>query len=402
MGWPNVEPAPPDPILGLTEAWRADPNPRKVNLGVGVFQDEQGRTPVLASVKAAETALVAAELTKNYWPIAGDPEYGRRVAELIWGADGGSDARLRVMCAPGGTGALRVGAELVGAVVGRGGAVWLSRPTWPNHRGIFTAAGFAVREYPYFEPAGGGVDRGAMWAALEAAGPRDVVVLHAGCHNPTGADLEPEDWQRLAAAARERGWLPVVDAAYLGFGGTLQQDAAPLRELLGAGVEFLAAISFSKNMGLYRDRVGALAIVAADGQAAEALLSHARCAARVLYSNPPAHGPQVAMRILADRLLREMWTRELDAMRERIARARAAFADGLAARLPARDWSFIRRQRGMFSFTGLSRAHTEWLREHRSIYMTADGRANVVGLNPDNLDYVCDAIAEALRERPAG
>lgn len=401
MGWPTVEPAAPDPILGLTEAWRADPNPRKVNLGVGVFQDEEGRTPVLPSVKAAETALVAAEATKSYWPIAGDPEYGRRVAEMVWGDVDGL-ARVRVVCTPGGTGALRVGADLIATVLGRGRAVWLSRPTWPNHRGIFTAAGFEMREYAYFDVARGGVDREAMFEALRQARPGDAVVLHAGCHNPTGADLDLDDWRRLAAAARDQGWLPVVDAAYLGFGGTIEEDAAPLRELLEAGVDFLVAVSFSKNMGLYRDRVGALAMVARDAATAEALLSHARTVARVLYSNPPAHGPQIAMRILGDRLLREMWTREVAAMRERLTRAREAFASGLAARIPDRDWSFIRRQRGMFSFTGLSRAHADWLRQRRSIYMTGDGRVNVVGLNPGNLDYVCDAIAEALREaRPS-
>ncbi len=396
MSWPSVQPAPADPILGLTEAWRADPNPRKVNLGVGVFQDEHGRTPVLPSVKAAETALVAAETTKNYWPIAGDPEYGRRVAEMMWG-DVEGVARVRVICAPGGTGALRVGAELIATVAGRGRTAWLSRPTWPNHRGIFAAAGFAVREYAYYEAARGGVDREAMFAALQQARPGDAVVLHAGCHNPTGTDLELEDWRRIAAVALDQGWLPVVDAAYLGFGGTIEEDAAPLRALLETGVDFLVAVSFSKNMGLYRDRVGALAIVARDAATAEALLSHARAAARVLYSNPPAHGPQIAMRILGDRLLREMWTREVAAMRERLARARESFAEALTVRLPDRDWSFIRRQRGMFSYTGLTRAHAEWLREQRSIYMTGDGRVNVVGLTPVNLDYVCDSIAEALQ-----
>lgn len=397
MSWPRIAPAPADPILGLTEAWHADPNPRKVNLGVGVFQDEQGRTPVLPSVKAAETALVAAETTKNYWPIAGDPEYGRRVAELVWGEADRLEC-VRVVCAPGGTGALRVGADLMAQVFGRGRAVWLSRPTWPNHRGIFTAAGFELREYPYFDAASGGVEFDGMLAALAQAGVGDAVVLHAGCHNPTGADLVADDWRRLAQLAREKGWLPIVDAAYLGFGGTIEEDATPLRVLLDAGVDFLAAISFSKNMGLYRDRVGALAIVAADAHSADVVVSHARVIARVLYSNPPAHGPQIAMRILGDRLLREMWTREVAAMRERLSSARAAFANGLALRLPDRDWSFIRRQRGMFSFTGLSRAQTEWLRQQRAIYMTADGRVNVVGLNPGNVDYVCDSIADVLRE----
>ncbi len=399
MSWPSVELAPPDPILGLTEAWRADPNPRKVNLGVGVFQDEQGRTPVLPSVKAAETALVAAETTKTYWPIAGDPEFGLRVNELIWG-DTDVRARVRTLCTPGGTGALRVGADLLAQVTGRGHTAWLSRPTWPNHRGIFAAAGFEVREYPYLDARTGSVDREAMFASLATVRPGDAVVLHAGCHNPTGADLELEDWRRLARAAQEQGWLPVVDAAYLGFGGTIEQDAAPLRELFNAGTDFLAAVSFSKNMGLYRDRVGALVIVASNAHLADALLSHARCVARVLYSNPPAHGPQTAMRILGDRMLRDMWRREVDAMRDRLARARESFAAGLAARMPERDWTFLRRQRGMFSYTGLGSVHAEWLRAHRSIYMTADGRVNVVGLNPGNLDYVCDAVAEALREHP--
>ncbi len=397
--WRDTQPAPPDPILGLTEAWKADPNPQKVNLGVGVYQDEQGRTPVLPSVKAAEAALLGRETTKAYLPIAGEPEYARRVEELVFGAGDrpAGGGRVRTAYAPGGTGALRVAGDLAAALGGRGHTVWLSTPTWPNHRGIFSAAGLETREYPYFHAATGSLDRDGFRAALERVPVGDLVVLHAGCHNPTGVDLEEPDWEWVAATAQARGWIPVVDAAYLGFAGTVEQDAAPLRRLLAAGVNFLVAVSFSKNMSLYRERVGALVLAAADTGSADAIFSHVKRVIRVLYSNPAAHGALTATAVLSDALLRSMWDREVAEMRARLAAVRTAFSDALSARMPDRDFGFIRRQRGLFSFTGLTPAQTTRLRERYGIYMTVDGRVNVVGLTPANLDYVADAIAETIR-----
>jgi aspartate/tyrosine/aromatic aminotransferase len=395
----SFSPAPPDPILGLTEAFKADPNPAKVNLGVGVYQDENGRTPVLPSVKAAEAALLGAETTKSYLPIAGDPDYARRVEALVFGAERESAlrGRARTAYAPGGTGALRVGADLVADSAGRGRGAWISAPTWPNHRGLFAAAGFEVREVPYFDPATSSLRRDAFLDALRTIPAGDVVVLHAGCHNPTGVDPDAAVWREVVAIAAERGWLPFVDSAYLGFGDGLEADAAPLRMMFDAGVEFMASISFSKNMGLYRDRVGALTVVAKDPKAADVVFSRIKKTIRVLYSNPAAHGPLTAAMVLSDRMLRAMWDAELAAMRTRLHAVRAAFADGLAARVKDRGFDFIRAQRGMFSFTGLTPAQVAFLRETKSIYMTADGRANVVGLLPGNIDLVCDAIAESLR-----
>ncbi len=395
----SFAPAPPDPILGLTEAFKADPNPAKVNLGVGVYQDETGRTPVLPSVKAAETALIGTETTKGYLPIAGDPDYARRVEALVFGAERESALRerARTAYAPGGTGALRVGADLVVDSAGRGRGAWISSPTWPNHRGLFAAAGFEVRDYPYFDPATSSLRREAFLEALRAVPAGDVVVLHAGCHNPTGVDADAAIWREIVAIAAERGWLPFLDSAYLGFGDGVQEDAAPLRMMLDAGVEFMASISFSKNMGLYRERVGALTVVAKDSKTADTVFSRMKKTIRVIFSNPAAHGPLTASMVLGDRMLRTMWDAELAAMRTRLHAVRAAFADGLAARVKDRSFDFIRAQSGMFSFTGLTPAQVAFLRETKSIYMTGDGRANVVGLLPGNIDAVCDAIAEALR-----
>lgn len=393
----SVTPAPADPILGLTEAFKADPRPSKVNLGVGIYQDEEGRTPVLPSVKAAETAVVGAETTKAYLPIAGDPDYGRLVEDLLFeGADASARARMRTAYAPGGTGALRVGADFLAEATGRASRAWISSPSWPNHRGLFAAAGLAVADYPYYDPVARGVAADRMLEGLAAAKAGDVVVLHLGCHNPTGADLAPDQWRALAALAAKGGWVPFVDAAYLGFGDGLAPDAAPLRILLDAGVEFLVAASFSKNMGLYRERAGALTAVARDAKAAEAVFSRIKRSIRVLFSNAVGHTALTVTRVLSDRMLRTTWLAELDAMRGRILRARGDFAAGLAQRVPGSDFSFITRQRGMFSFSGLTPAQVEFLRAEKAVYMTGDGRINVAGVTPRNMDAVCDAIAAAI------
>lgn len=394
----SLTPAPPDAILGLTEAFNADPSPAKVNLGVGVYKDEQGRTPVLATVKAAEVALAASETTKNYLPIAGEPEFGRRVEELLFaGWPVHRENRLRTAHTPGGTGALRLGAEFL-AEIRRGAGLWLSAPTWPNHPQVFAAAGFTLREYPYYNSATRGVRTAEMFETLAQVPAGDVVVLHLCCHNPTGADLAPADWARMAELAKAQGWIPFIDAAYIGFGEGLNEDRAGLKAFADAGVDFVVASSFSKNMGLYRERTGALTVAAGSTEGADRAFSRVKRVARVIYSNPPAHGGLIARRILEDALLRSQWEAEVTAMRERIHHARTALADGLAARRPGQDFRFICRQRGMFSFSGLTPAQVDYLRAKKSLYMTKDGRINVAGVTPQNLDYVCDAMAAAMQE----
>jgi aspartate aminotransferase/aromatic-amino-acid transaminase len=391
-----MKPAPADPILGLTEAFNADPNPVKVNLGVGIYQDEQGRTPALPSVKAAETAVVGAETTKAYLPIPGPAEFSAHVGALVF-ADHAAmgEGRVKTAYAPGGTGALRVGAELLRLASPKSSA-WVTAPTWPNHKGLFSAAGFEVKELEYYDPARRAADADRFLEKVSAVPAGDVVVLHLCCHNPTGADLDAFAWQALARSAKERGWIPFIDAAYIGFGDGLEPDRAPLKVWLDAGVDLLVASSFSKNMGLYRERAGALSLVAASAAGAEAAFSHLKRVIRVLYSNAVGHASQTVARLLGDEMLRSLWMRELDGMRGRIHAMRSALAEGLSAR-GAGDFGFVTRQRGMFSFSGLTPAQVDFLRSSKAIYMTGDGRINVAGLNARNLDYVCDSLAEAKK-----
>ncbi len=392
----TLKPAPPDPILGLTEAWREDPNPQKVNLGVGVYKDDGGRTPVLEAVKAAEAALLAAETTKTYLPIAGDPDFRRRVQAFVFeGPAETAGPRAVTLQTPGGTGALRVGAEFV-RFAAPDARVWLSAPTWPNHAGVFSAAGMEASAYPWYDAAAHRLDTAEMLAALRAVPAGDVVVLHACCHNPSGADPAPEQWLEIAAAAADAGWLPFLDAAYLGFARGLVQDRAATEAFAAAGVPFLQATSFSKNLALYGERVGALTFVGPDEGTAATALSQLQRIVRVLYSNPPIHGAAVAARVLGDRLLRARWEEELTAMRERIHAVRGELVDGLAARGVPGDFSFLRTQQGMFSFSGLSDEAVARLRTEKAIYIVKGGRINVAGLTRGNLDYVCDSIAEVL------
>jgi len=397
----SVPVAPADPILGVTEAWRQDPNPRKVNLGVGVYMDDEGHTPVLQAVKAAEAALLGAEKTKSYLPIAGEPEYGRRVQELIFAAAAPALAeRAFTAYAPGGTGALRVAAEFL-REYRKGAAVWVSAPTWANHKGIFKAAGFSLKEYPYYRPETHAADATAMLGALDQAAPGDIVLLHVCCHNPSGADLTPPQWKMVAEKAVARGLLPLLDFAYLGFGESVEADRLPLDAFAATGAEFMVATSFSKNMGLYRERVGALTLVAGTPAVAGACASQLRCVIRVIYSNPAAHGQQVALRLMSDAVLRATWMEELTAMRARIARMRIGLVEALRVRGAPRDFSFVTSQRGMFSFSGLSDRQSDWLRRERAIYLVGGGRINVAGLTTRNLDYVADAIVEALKVEPS-
>lgn len=397
MFFSGIEPAPADPILGLTEAFRKDPRPNKVNLGVGVFMDDKGATPVLECVKRAERLLWEAEKTKGYLPITGSAEFGGDVAELVFGADfhGLASNGVAIAQAPGGTGALRIGAEFLKAFR-RDATVWMPAPTWDNHKGVFGAAGCPVKEYAYYDPAARGVDIGAMCAALEKVPAGDVVLLHVCCHNPTGADPETAGWARVADVAAKAGWLPFFDFAYQGFGDGLEADRAGLLAVLSKVPEAIVATSFSKNMGLYGERVGALALVAESEKAAAAAASQVKRIIRTLYSNPPRHGAALVRTVLGAAELRDLWMQELDAMRARIAGNRQQLAAGLARRNKDADFSFIVRQKGMFSFSGLRDAQVDFLREKKAIYMVKGGRINVAGLMAESLDYVCDSIAESL------
>ncbi len=394
----GIEPAPADPILGLTEAFRKDTRPNKVNLGVGVFMDEKGTTPVLECIKRAERILWETEKSKGYLPISGTPEYGEAVARLVFGEgfQGLAAKRVAVAQSPGGTGALRIGAEFLKAF-GQGGALWLPAPSWDNHKSVFGAAGCVVKEYPYYHAASRGVDVDAMCAALDKVPAGDTVLLHVCCHNPTGADLDEAGWARVAGVAARAGWFPFFDFAYQGFGDGVEEDRAGLRTMLEQVPEALVASSFSKNMGLYGERVGALSLVAADAAGAAAALSQVKRIIRTVYSNPPKHGAALAGMVLADEELRALWLKEVEGMRRRIAGNRRKLVDGLARRGTGMDFEFIVRQKGMFSYSGLSDVQVEFLREQKAIYMVKGGRINVAGLMPEAVDYVCDSIAESLK-----
>ncbi|HRW07515.1 MAG TPA: amino acid aminotransferase [Caldilineaceae bacterium] len=391
-------PAPPDAILGLTEAFKKDPNPKKINLGVGVYKDAQGRTPILASVKEAEARILQNEATKSYLGIDGSPEYTRAVQELLFGSDHPILARNRAATAqgPGGTGALRVAADFIARMFPKA-TVWLSDPTWPNHPSIFKAAGLGIATYPYFDAATNGVNFAAMFDAIKTIPAGDVLLLHGCCHNPTGADLNRTQWQQIAAVVAERKILPLLDFAYQGFGDGLAEDAIGMRTVCERVPEALIASSFSKNFGLYNERIGALTLVAGDATAAETALGHIKLAIRANYSNPPAHGAAIVTTVLGDPALRAQWESEVADMRERINSMRHLFVETLNEKGVDQDFSFIAHQRGMFSYSGLQPAHVKALREKHGVYIVGSGRINVAGMTESNMDYLCTAMADVLK-----
>lgn len=397
--WKNIEAAPADSILGLTEAFKKETNPNKVNLGVGVYKDDAGNTPVLQSVKDAEKILLEKEQTKSYLPISGDPVYASSVQKLIFGENSEviSNGRAATIHAPGGTGALRVGAELLKKFNSQA-KVWVSKPTWANHKGIFAAAGFAIAEYNYYDAASMCLDFPALVASLEAVPAGDIVLLHTCCHNPSGVDLNEEQWKQVVAIGKAKGWIPFLDFAYQGFGAGVEQDRFAVEQFAAAGVDFFVASSFSKNFGLYNERTGALTVISPTREESVVAMSHLKTTVRVIYSNPPAHGGLVAATILSDPALYTQWLGELNAMRERIVAMRTMLVDGIAARGIDRDFSFIKDQRGMFSFSGLNDDVVKWLRDNKAIYVVGGGRINLAGLTSSNIDYVCDAIAEILKK----
>ncbi len=390
--------APPDSILGIGEAFKNDPTPGKINLSVGVYKDEQGNTPVLASVKEAERRLLDIEKSKGYLAIEGLAEYGSRVQEMLFGAGHEILQNNRAITAqtPGGTGSLRVAADFLRKHF-PGAKVWVSKPTWANHTAIFAAAGQMTDVYAYIDATGRGLDFDGMIAALEKLPPGDIVLLHACCHNPTGIDPTPEQWQKIAAVIKRRGLLPLVDFAYQGFGDGLEQDAFGLRELVKLGLEVLVCSSFSKNFGLYGERVGALTLVANSSEAAQRALSQVRISIRTNYSNPPTHGGALVAGVLNDAALRKQWEAELAAMRERIHKMRQVFVDRMKKLKPEKDFSFLINQKGMFSYSGLTNLQVDELRTKHAVYVVGNGgRINVAGMTEQNMQRLCEAIAAVL------
>lgn len=392
-----VSTAPPDAILGLTEAFVADPRKEKINLSVGVYKDAAGTTPVLATVKEAERRLLEDEKSKGYKPITGDPVYGQLVRSLMLGEDHEIIASNRAVTAhtPGGTGALRVAGDFIESNL-PGSAVWLSDPTWANHNAVFAAAGLEVKKYPYFDASLNAVNFDAMLDGLKQVPAGDVVLLHGCCHNPTGADPSVEQWAAIGSVLAERGAVPLVDFAYQGFAGGIDADAAGLRALTQSVRELLICSSFSKNFGLYNERTGALTVVSDNADVTAAVASQVKVTIRTNYSNPPAHGGAIVATILSDADLRRHWEAEVADMRDRINGMRKLFVDEMKQRCPGRDFDFINHQNGMFSFSGLTQDQVQSLRDDYAVYIVGSGRINVAGMTESNMPALCDAIAAVL------
>lgn len=394
----TVDLAPRDPILGITDAYNADTNPRKVNLGVGVYTDENGKVPLLECVGRAEAQLMAQPAPWTYLPIDGLAAYDKAVLNLLFGADGDvvASGRACAVQALGGTGGLRVGADFLRRYA-PGAQVWISDPSWENHRALFEAAGFKVESYPYYHAPTRGLDFDAMMAALAKIPEGHVVVLHACCHNPTGVDPTPEQWERILHTVRERGLVPFLDIAYQGFGAGIDADGAIVRRFAATPGPLLVASSFSKSFSLYGERVGALTVVTGGKDEAARVLSQLKRIVRTNYSNPPTHGSKIVAAVLTAPELRALWEQELGGMRDRIKAMRSLLVDRLRTRVPGRDFSFMLRQRGMFSYSGLTKAEVERMRAAHSVYAIDTGRICVAALNEKNIDSVADAIAEAIR-----
>jgi len=392
-----VEMAPRDPILGLNEQFNADPNPNKVNLGVGVYTDENGKLPLLACVAAAEQQLVEAAKPRGYLPIDGIAAYDKLVQQLVFGADSDlvKPRRVATVQAVGGTGGLKIGADFLKRMQPTA-KVLISDPSWENHRALFSNAGFEVGNYPYYDAQAHGIDFAAMRAALEAAAPGTIVVLHACCHNPTGYDLSPAQWAEVVAVVKGRGLVPFLDMAYQGFGVGLAEDGAAVALFVASGLDCFVSTSFSKSFSLYGERVGALSVVCASAEQAARVLSQLKVVIRTNYSNPPIHGAQIVATVLASPALRAQWEMELAGMRGRIKAMRQALVEKLVAAGVKGDLSFITRQQGMFSYSGLNAVQMQRLRSEFGIYGVDSGRICVAALNHRNLDAVAAAIANVM------
>jgi aromatic-amino-acid transaminase len=392
-----VEMAPRDPILGLNEQFTADPNPAKVNLGVGVYFDDQGKLPVLQCVAAAEKQLLEAPKAKGYLPIDGIAAYDQAVQGLVFGA--GSQAvtsgRIATVQALGGTGGLKVGADFLKRV-NPGALVLISDPSWENHRALFSNAGFEVGSYPYYDADTRGVRFDAMLAALDAATAGTIVVLHACCHNPTGCDLSPAQWAQVVQVIKARGLVAFLDMAYQGFGEGIAEDGAVVGQFMAAGLRFFVSTSFSKSFSLYGERVGALSVVCGDKDEAARVLSQLKVVIRTNYSNPPTFGAQVVATVLTTPALRSLWEAELAGMRERIRSTRHTLVDRLQAAGVRGDLGYITRQKGMFSYSGLTKEQMQRLRSEFGVYGVDSGRICVAAINSRNIDAVVAALAQVM------
>ncbi|BBG68806.1 amino acid aminotransferase [Serratia marcescens] len=393
----KITAAPADPILGLTDIFRADARPNKINLGIGVYKDETGKTPVLTSVKKAEQYLLENETTKNYLGIEGIPAFASCTQELLFGKESPivTNRRARTAQTPGGTGGLRVAADFI-ANQTSAKRIWISNPSWPNHKNVFSAVGLEVLEYAYYDAANHALDFDGLLNSLKQAQTGDVVLFHGCCHNPTGIDPTAEQWAQLAELSVANGWLPLFDFAYQGFANGLEEDAQGLRIFAAKHQELIVASSYSKNFGLYNERVGACTIVAADAETADRAFSQVKAAIRANYSNPPSHGAAVVATILGNDALRAMWEQELTDMRQRIHRMRQLFVNTLQEKGAQQDFSFIIQQNGMFSFSGLTKEQVLRLREEFGVYAVNSGRVNVAGMTPDNMAPLCEAIVAVL------
>ena len=387
----------PDPSLGLMAAFRADTDPHKVDLGIGVYRDEHGNTPVPDAVRRAEADVLARQTTKTYVGPAGNAGFNQAMEQLVLGPQHPALAagRVRSVQTPGGCGALRLGAELI-RTADPDAVVHVSTPTWANHVPLLAGSGLRLERYPYFDPASGGVQFEAMTAALERLPARAVVLLHASCHNPTGADLSPPQWRELLALVKRRQLLPFIDMAYQGLGEGADADAFGLRLFCAELPEVLCAVSCSKNFGLYRERTGLLHLISSTTAEASAALSQLVRIARGIWSMPPDHGAAIVHVILGDEALRRQWASELEAMRRRIEGLRREVLQQLREHCPQRDFGFITRQKGMFSFFGIDTAQVRALRERHHIYMTDDSRMNIAGLRRENLEYFARGVAQVL------
>lgn len=393
----HLEPYAGDPILSLNEAFHKDPRADKVNLSIGFYFDDAGHVPVLGCVRDAEAQMLAAGAAKPYLPIEGDADMRRQVQALLFGAghEAMTSGRVATLQTVGSSGGLRVGADFLKRWF-PASSVWVSDPTWDNHRAIFEGAGLEVHTYPYYDPATGGLKFEAMLAALSALRPDSVVLLHACCHNPTGVDLSPSQWRQLLPVLRERELLPLLDLAYQGYGDGIEEDAFAVRALADSGLRFFVANSFSKSMSVYGERAGALSVVCADATEAERVLGQLKATVRRNYSSPGLHAAGIVARVLGDAALRGAWEGDVAAMRERILGMRRSLHAVLSAKLPGRDLGYFLSQRGMFSYTGMSPAQVDRLREEFGVYLVRSGRICVAGLNGGNVERTAAAMAAVL------
>jgi len=394
----DVEMAPRDPILGVTEAFNADPNPNKVNLGVGIYYDDNGKIPLLECVRRAERELLESAPPRGYLPIDGLPEYDRTVQALVFGADSPAikDQRVVTVQALGGTGGLKIGADFLRRADPEA-QVWISQPSWENHLALFENAGFVVNAYPYYNPGTHGLDLDGLLRTLESVPVHSIVVLHACCHNPTGVDLTADQWTPLIDAVKRRELVPFLDMAYQGFADDLDADAGVVRRFVDAGMPLFVSNSFSKSFSLYGERVGALSVVAQSSGEAARTLSQLKRMVRTNYSNPPTHGGKIVAMVLASPDLKRLWEQELGQMRGRIRSMRSQLVEKVQMRAAGFDIGFVTRQRGMFSYSGLSKDAVARLREEFSVYAIDSGRICVAALNSRNIDYVADAITRVTR-----